>query len=125
MSTQRPAESLPAAEVADVLRSVLRGERTLYADHCTWPEQYCNNWHCHTNDGWHLVIFDDCDELDYIDEAKSPDGRWCDYAGWIDGGLTDGGEHGREGRQRELAIDPTPKRRWWAPWSERACGGAR
>jgi hypothetical protein len=41
-------------------------------------------------------------------------------AGWIDGGLTDGGEWDRDERQRPLAIDPKPKRRWWAPWSERA-----
>lgn len=41
-------------------------------------------------------------------------------AGWIFGGMTDGGEHDREGRQRPLAIDPLPKRRWWAPWSKRA-----
>lgn len=40
-------------------------------------------------------------------------------AGWIDGGLTDGGEWGREARPRQLAIDAQPKRRWWAPWSRR------
>lgn len=41
-------------------------------------------------------------------------------AGWIDGGLTDGGEWGRDGRPRQLALDPEQKRRWWAPWSVRA-----
>lgn len=41
-------------------------------------------------------------------------------AGWIDGGLTDGGEWDRDGRPRQLALDPEPKRRWWAPWSKRA-----
>jgi hypothetical protein len=41
-------------------------------------------------------------------------------AGWVEGGMTSGGEHGREGRQRALAIDPLPKKRWWAPWSKRA-----
>lgn len=38
-------------------------------------------------------------------------------SGWIDGGLTKGGEWSRDGRQRELAVDSKPKRRWWAPWS--------
>lgn len=38
-------------------------------------------------------------------------------SGWIYGGTTAGGEHGRESRQRALAIDPLPKNRWWAPWS--------
>lgn len=41
-------------------------------------------------------------------------------AGWIYGGLTDGGEHSRPSRQRAAAVDPKPKHRWWAPWSKRA-----
>ena len=41
-------------------------------------------------------------------------------AGWIDGGLTDGGEWDCPSRPRQLALDPEPKRRWWAPWSARA-----
>lgn len=40
-------------------------------------------------------------------------------AGWVDGGLTDGGEWGRETRPRLPGLDPEPKRRWWAPWSAR------
>jgi hypothetical protein len=39
---------------------------------------------------------------------------------WIDGGFTMGGEHSRPSRPRAPAVDPLPKRRWWAPWSERA-----
>ncbi len=38
-------------------------------------------------------------------------------AGWVDGGLTRGGEHDREARPRKKAIDAAPKRRWWAPGS--------
>lgn len=48
------------------------------------------------------------------------DGTSLKAAGWIDGGLTDGGEWSRDGRPRQLALDPEPKRRWWAPWSKRA-----
>lgn len=40
-------------------------------------------------------------------------------AGWIDGGLTDGGEWNRASRPRLPGVDAEPKRRWWAPWSER------
>jgi len=43
-------------------------------------------------------------------------------SGWVEGGETDGGEHDRPSRQRALAIDPLPKRRWWAPWSARVNG---
>jgi hypothetical protein len=40
-------------------------------------------------------------------------------SGWVeDKAPTDGGQWSRSGRQRELAIDPNPKRRWWTPWSE-------
>ena len=38
-------------------------------------------------------------------------------SGWVDGGFTDGGEHSRPSRVRRPAIDPHPKRRWWAPGS--------
>lgn len=41
-------------------------------------------------------------------------------ANYIDGGLTYGGEWDRGERQRKLAVDAEPKRRWWAPWSVRA-----
>lgn len=43
-------------------------------------------------------------------------------AGWVFGGWTDGGEHSRAGRVRSAAVDPTPKRRWWAPGSIRDDG---
>lgn len=41
-------------------------------------------------------------------------------AGWVDGGLTDGGEWDRPSRRRNKAVDNKPKRRWWAPGSKRA-----
>ena len=41
-------------------------------------------------------------------------------AGWIDGGETDGGEYDRPSRPRQPALFPDPKKRWYAPWGERA-----
>lgn len=41
-------------------------------------------------------------------------------AGWVYGGETAGGEHGRPSRPRAEAVDPRPKHRWWAPWSHQA-----
>lgn len=52
----------------------------------------------------------------HIDEP----GTSLKAAGWIDGGLTKGGEHHRKTRPRNRAIDSGPKRRWWAPWSSMA-----
>lgn len=39
-------------------------------------------------------------------------------SGWVCDGLTSGGEHSRPSRPRAAAVDPAPKWRWWAPWSE-------
>ena len=38
-------------------------------------------------------------------------------SGWIEDGLTSGGEWDRPSRRRSAAVDPLPKRRWWAPGS--------
>lgn len=40
-------------------------------------------------------------------------------SGWIEAGMTTGGEHSRKSRPRNAAVDPLPKRRWFAPWSAR------
>ena len=40
-------------------------------------------------------------------------------SGWVLGGMTAGGDHGRPSRPREPAVDSRPKHRWWAPWSRR------
>lgn len=40
-------------------------------------------------------------------------------AGWIDGGMTEGGSYDRPSRARNAPVDCRPKRRWWAPGSEK------
>lgn len=66
-------------EIADLLREVVAGKRTahLREDH-TWAEIYSG--HCLVEiDGWDLLIFNDCDEWDYVERAVSPDGRVYQY----------------------------------------------
>jgi len=41
-------------------------------------------------------------------------------AGWVYGGLTDGGEHHRPSRHRAPATEPGRKHRWFARWGQRA-----
>lgn len=41
-------------------------------------------------------------------------------SGWVDDGLTRGGEADRPSRRRNPVVDARPKRRWWAAWSSRA-----
>lgn len=61
-----------------------------------------------------------CDGLNtYIHDDET--GVSLRAAGWVqDDEQTSGGEWSREGRQRALALDAKPKRRWWAPWSKQA-----
>lgn len=57
-----------------------------------------------------MVTYTHCDESGVSLKA----------AGWIDGGLTDGGEWDRPSRPRLPGVDSEPKRRWWTRWSARA-----
>jgi len=41
-------------------------------------------------------------------------------AGFVFAGMTDGGEWDRPGRPRQQSLFPEPKKRWFAPWGERA-----
>lgn len=59
-----------------------------------------------------------CDNLVTYTLPDEP-GTSLKAAGWVSDGLTDGGEHDRPSRRRPKAVDPRPKRRWWAPWSKR------
>jgi hypothetical protein len=58
------------------------------------------------------------DNLVTYTHADEP-GTTLRAAGWVRGGVTSGGEHGREARPRKSAVDASPKVRWFAPWSVR------
>ncbi len=60
-----------------------------------------------------------CTNMDTFTNLDEP-GTSLIAAGWIDGGLTEGGEHSRPSRPRAAAVNAEPKRRWWAPGSEKA-----
>lgn len=57
-----------------------------------------------------MVTFTDLDEP----------GTSLRAAGWIEDGVTSGGEWSRPSRKRNAAVNAEPKRRWWAPGSKRA-----
>lgn len=56
------------------------------------------------------------DTFTHLDEP----GTSLRAAGWIEDGLTSGGEHSRKSRPRKPQEDARPKRRWWAPGSLKA-----
>jgi hypothetical protein len=67
--------SLTAREVAQVLREVVFG-RSIMTRSCvqTWDEIYAGYFHVNVN-GWHISIYNDCDDLDYCEECVATDGR--------------------------------------------------
>lgn len=70
--------ALTARAVCQVLREVTFGRRAMTKiGSQTWDDVYA----CHflvNVDGWRIVLYNDCDTLDYCHEALSPDGqRWA------------------------------------------------
>ena len=66
---------LSAREVGQVLRDVTWGRRLMTkVGHESWGGIYAGNFRV-LIDGWELLIYNDCDELDYCEECISPDGR--------------------------------------------------
>ncbi|MBK4992381.1 hypothetical protein IAE39_000555 [Pseudomonas sp. S37] len=68
---------LTAREVYQVLREVVLGRRGMTkVGSQTWDDVYA----CHFEvdvEGWRISIYNDCDELDYCEQAASPGGqRW-------------------------------------------------
>lgn len=75
----RSSTKLTTREVSQVLREVVLGRRTMakISDQ-TWDEVYA----CHflvDVEGWRIVLYNDCDELDYCEQAVSPDGQLWDF----------------------------------------------
>jgi hypothetical protein len=70
-------------EIADLLRQVGRGEvaARLVAPSCSWQQVYAGNVEFDIN-GYRVVIFNDCDELDYVDSVVTPDNRVGDFEEW-------------------------------------------
>lgn len=61
-----------------LIQAVLRGEKKLFYTGISWDEAYCGNveFEC---DGWKIVVFNDCDSLDYTDCVTTPDGKTADF----------------------------------------------
>ena len=67
--------SLIADDVSQMLRDIILERRTMKrACAQSWDEVFAGLFHIEV-EGWHLVFFNDCCELDYCDECISPDGR--------------------------------------------------
>lgn len=78
-SDDRFSNDLTAREVCQVLRDVALGRRSMTkVGNQTWDEVYA----CHfvvDVEGWRITIYNDCDELDYCEQAVSPGGQRWDF----------------------------------------------
>jgi hypothetical protein len=76
--------AIPATELAAVLRAAALGEIPVKLDdYRTWGEIYCGDlgmWF----GTWYVVMFNDCNQLDYVESATAPDGRTTEFDEWGD-----------------------------------------
>ncbi|AZE85573.1 hypothetical protein C4J98_4188 [Pseudomonas orientalis] len=69
------AGELSAREVCQVLREVTFERRTMTkVRQASWDEIYAGHFVVSV-EGWRILIYNDCDKLDYCEECISPDGR--------------------------------------------------
>lgn len=74
---------LTMEEVVEQFRKALHGEIkiSLYDPNWNWDKMYAGNVGFWFGD-YKIILFNDCDELDYTDSVVSPDGRYADYGDW-------------------------------------------
>jgi hypothetical protein len=66
---------LSAREICQVLTDVALGKRIMIRSSIqSWNEIYHGLMPVEI-DGWQLILFNDCDTLDYCEYCRSPDGR--------------------------------------------------
>lgn len=63
----------------DKLKQVERGEVGVSVAGRTWDYAYCANVTFVTDDGWVFIVFNDCDEWDYLDTVIDPMGHIITY----------------------------------------------
>lgn len=84
--------TIEASEVAEVFRQALRGEIPvkLQSD-WSWDHGCSGNVEFMFGD-WHITLFNDASELDYVDSVIAPDGRMAEYEDWFDSGTHRGAD---------------------------------
>lgn len=73
---------LSCEDVVALLRSCLDGSLTLCVIGETWDEIYAGNVTFRTSVGDTIVVFNDCDALDYIDNVTSHNGSSGTFDTW-------------------------------------------
>ncbi len=74
-------DTIPGEEIAELFRRAIRREVKIVAPGQSWNDVYAGNVTLRIGE-YEVVIFNDCDELDYVDSATAPDGRRGDFDHW-------------------------------------------
>lgn len=72
--------AVPAEEVMALFRSVLAGGSAMEPRDVPWDEDGGDMRFA--IDGYEVVIFNDCDDLDYVERVTAPDGRRSEHEDW-------------------------------------------
>ena len=82
-SAQGPLHDVTGLEIAELFRKAIRREVKIVAVGESWNHVYAGDVRFRVGD-YTVVIFNDCNELDYVDSAIAPDGRVGDFDSWWD-----------------------------------------
>ena len=67
-------------EIAELLRQIESGVVTLECRMSRSPQDvYAGDVTYHSSNGWVVVIFNDCNDWDYVDSVVAPDGRVANF----------------------------------------------
>lgn len=81
--TTLPANDVTGPELVELFRRAIRREVKIVALGASWKDIYAGDVRFRIG-GYTVVIFNDCNELDYVDSAIAPDGREGDFDAWSD-----------------------------------------
>jgi 2,3-bisphosphoglycerate-dependent phosphoglycerate mutase len=76
------SEFVSGEEIAELFRRAIRLELKIFAIGGQWNEVYAGNVRFRMGE-YQVVIFNDCDSLDYVDSVIAPDGRMGDFDAWF------------------------------------------
>jgi len=75
-------ERVTREEVAQILRGIAAGDVNVEVQGETWDETFAGDVAFNLSSGHHIVIFNDCDDFDYVDSVILADGRCGDFDDW-------------------------------------------
>lgn len=78
-----PADGVTGPELVELFRKAIRREVKVVALGASWKNVYAGDVRFRIGD-YTVTIFNDCNELDYVDSARAPDGREGDFDAWFD-----------------------------------------